>query len=128
MMPGRLLQGPPAPAILRDSVGLTGDRLQRYSQEYTNYMKQTAPARDSLRTAAQAMRNAFEGGDRAQARSRRDAIHQQAQALAGRDRDFEKVLKQNLTADQQKKYDQWKDAQRKAARERRHEHRDSAGR
>jgi hypothetical protein len=110
------LEGPPAPALLHDSIGLSGDQLDHYAQQYSNYMAKTGSSRDSLRTELRAMRDAFENGDRSQAQGRRDALRKQSQQLAQQDKDFEKLLKQDLTKDQQKKYDQWKSAQAKAAR------------
>jgi hypothetical protein len=127
MIPRGALEGPPAPAILRDSIGLSGDQLERYAQRYSNYMADTRPARDSLRTTARAMRADFESGDRSAARSRRDAIEQQANSLAKRDKEFEKVLKEGLSKDQQKRYDKWKKSREKADQERRHLRRSSAG-
>lgn len=38
-------------------------------------------------------------------------------AVSKRDKDFEKVLKQDLSKDQQKRYDKWKDAREKAERQ-----------
>ena len=121
MISPEALEGPPAPAILHDSIGLSGDQLQRYSQRYSNYTAETGPVRDSLRASVQAMRAAFESGDRSEARSRHDALERQSQELTKKDKEFEKVLKEGLTKDQQKRYDKWKDARDKAERER-HQH------
>ena len=121
MMSRETLEGPPSPAILHDSIGLSGDQLQLYARRYSNYTAETGPVRDSLRTSMQAMRAAFESGDRSEARGRRDALERQSQELARRDKEFEKVLKEGLTKDQQKRYDKWKDARDKAEREQ-HQH------
>ena len=115
------LEGPPSPAILHDSIGLSGEQLQLYARRYSNYTAETGPVRDSLRTSMQAMRAAFESGDRSEARSRHDALERQSQELTKRDKEFEKVLKEGLTKDQQKRYDKWKDARDKAEREQ-HQH------
>jgi hypothetical protein len=117
MLSAETLEGPPAPAILHDSIGVSGDQLQLYARRYSNYTAETGPVRDSLRTSMQAMRAAFESGDRSEARSRRDALRRQSQELAKKDKEFEKVLKEGLTKDQQKRYDKWKDARDKAERE-----------
>ncbi len=114
------LEGPPAPAILHDSIGLSGEQLQLYARRYSNYTADTGPVRDSLRTSMQAMRAAFESGDRSAGRSRHDALERQAQELAKKDKEFEKVLKEGLTKDQRKRYDKWKDARDKAEREQHH--------
>jgi hypothetical protein len=115
------LEGPPSPAILHDSIGLSGEQLQLYARRYSNYTAETGPVRDSLRTSMQAMRAAFESGDRSEGRSRSDALQRQSQDLAKKDKEFEKVLKEGLTKDQQKRYDKWKDARDKAEREQ-HQH------
>ena len=117
MISREVLDGPPAPAVLRDSIGLAGDQLQHYSQQYSNYTAQTAPARDCLRTAMREMRASFQNGDRSGARDRHDSLSRQASDLSKRDKDFEKVLKQDLSKDQQKRYDKWKDAREKAERQ-----------
>jgi hypothetical protein len=112
---------------LHDSIGLSGDQLQLYARRYSNYTAETGPVRDSLRTSMQAMRAAFESGDRSEARGRRDGLERQSQELAKRDKEFEKVLKESLTKDQQKRYDKWKDARDKAEREQHRHHRPTPG-
>src|SRR5215210_6047146 len=101
MMSHGVLQGPPAPEVLRDSIGLSGAQLQAYGQRYTAYLAQTRPARDSLRTSIQAMRAAFHSGDRTLARSRHDALSRQAGDLSQRDQEFEKTLRARLNKEQQ---------------------------
>jgi hypothetical protein len=118
MLSRGVLEGPPAPAVLHDSIGLSGDQLTRYSQQYSNYIAETGPTRDSLRVSLRQMHDARQAGDRTQIQSRRDSLRKQAQSLAQRDQEFEKVLRQDLTKEQQKRYDQWKDARAKAARQR----------
>jgi hypothetical protein len=127
MMSRETLEGPPSPAILHDSIGLSGDQLQLYARRYSNYTAETGPVRDSLRTSMQSMRAAFESGDRSEAGGRRDALEHQSQELAKRDKAFEKVLKESLTKDQQKRYDKWKDARDKAEREQHQHHRPTPG-
>jgi hypothetical protein len=84
-------------------------------------MAQTSPVRDSLRTTMKTMRAAYESGDRSQARSRHDAIEQQSKDLANKDKEFEKSLRDGLSKDQQKRYDQWQKSRQEADRER-HQH------
>jgi hypothetical protein len=119
MISREVLDGPPAPAVLRDSIGLSGDQLQRYAQRYSNYMTETGPVRDSLWTSIRALRAAFESGDRSEARSRRDGLERQSNELAKRDKAFEKMLKQDLSKDQQKRYDKWKESRQRAERKHR---------
>ena len=57
--------GPASPAILHDTVGLSGAKLQQYSKQYDTYIASTKVARDSLRSNLQAIHSAYESGDRA---------------------------------------------------------------
>jgi hypothetical protein len=100
--------GPASPAILRDTVGLSGAKLQQYSKQYEAYIASTKVARDSLRSNLQAIRSAYESGDRSAAGDRRDTVKRQSEDLSRRDQEFEKSLKSLLSNDQQKRYDQWK--------------------
>jgi hypothetical protein len=56
------LDGPPAPAVLRDSIQLSGKGLQQYTQRYESHMSATKASRDSLKAGLQAARSAFEKG------------------------------------------------------------------
>jgi hypothetical protein len=121
-MSGRqAIEGPPAPATLRDSIGVSGAPLDRYAKQYSSYMAQTKPARDSLRTTMKEVRAAYESGDHSEAQGRRDAAKPQAEGLAKKDQEFEKSLRDSLTKDQQVRYDQWKKSRQEADRER-HQH------
>ena len=100
--------GPASPAVLRDTVRLSGAKLQQYSKQYDAYIASTKVARDSLRSNLQAMRSAYESGDRSAARDRRDTVKRQSEDLSRRDQEFEKSLKSLLSSEQQKRYDQWK--------------------
>lgn len=121
------LEGPPSPAIMRDSVGVTGDQLGQYSGLYANHAAATRSLRDSLRTSMQSMRSAFQSGDRSEARTRHEAVEHQWKELSTRDQAFDKSLKGVLTKDQQKRYDKWKDDREKAARAQWHRQRRPAG-
>jgi hypothetical protein len=117
--------GPASPEILRDSIGVSGAKLDQYTKRYQSYMAQTKPARDSLQTAMRSMRSDYQKGDRAAARNRRDAVRKEAESLMQRDRQFEAGLKDILSQDQQKRYAEWRENQIKLAREWRHRHRGS---
>ena len=119
--------GPVSPEILRDSIGLSGAKLDQYTRRYQTYMAQTKPTRDSLQTAMRSARSDYEKGDRAAARSRRDRIRTEVASLRKRDQEFEAGLKGILSKDQQKRYDAWKENQMKLAREWRHQHRRDRG-
>lgn len=112
------VEGPASPAILRDTVQLTGDKLQQYTTRYNAYIASTQVARDSLRANLQAMRSAFQNGDRSAARDRRDLVKRQSEDLSKQDQQFEKDLKGLLNKDQQKRYDKWKDDRMKNRQER----------
>jgi hypothetical protein len=75
---GRGPISPIAPAILRDSIGVTGSKLEQYARRYNSHMAATRPARDSLRRA---MRAAGRNVDHSAARERRAAIREQFQGL-----------------------------------------------
>jgi hypothetical protein len=109
-------EGPASPAILRDTVQLSGDKLQQYTKRYDAYMASTKVARDSLRANLQAIRSAFQSGDRSAAHDRRDLVRRQAEDLSKQDQQFEKDLKGLLNKDQQKRYDQWKADRQKSQR------------
>jgi Spy/CpxP family protein refolding chaperone len=119
--------GPVSPQFLRDSIGVTGAKLDQYNKRYQSYMAQTKPARDSLQSAMRSIRTAFESGDRGTARNRRQAVRRQAEQLIKQDRDFEAGLKDILSPDQQKRYSEWKEQRIKLARERRQEGRRGHG-
>jgi hypothetical protein len=120
--------GPIAPAILRDSIGVTGSKLEQYTRRYDSHMAATKPARDSLEHAVQAMRSAFQSGDRAAAGERRQAIRRQSDQLAKSDKQFEASVKDLLSKDQQKRYAKWQEEQVNLARGRWHRERPEHGR
>ena len=123
---GLAQRGPIAPAVLRDSIGVTGAKLEQYTQRYNSHMAATKPARDSLRSAFEAMRGA-RSGDRSAAREQRGALRERFQDLAKRDQQFEASVKDLLSQDQQKRYAEWKQNQRNKARNRWHHYRDRGG-
>jgi len=116
MLSPEAIEGPPSPAVMRDSIGLNGSQLQGYARRYENHMANTKAARDSLRTEVQAMRAAFGSGDRSAARDQRDRVQQQSKELGKQDEDFDNGLKDILTKDQQKQYKKWKENREKAER------------
>ncbi len=116
------LDGPPAPAVLRDSIQLSGKALQQYTQRYESHMASTKASRDSLRASMQAARAAFEKGDRSEAQSRREGLEKQWKQLADQDKKFEAGLKDILTKDQQTRYQQLQDKRKQEARDQWHHH------
>jgi hypothetical protein len=119
--------GPASPAVLRDTVQLSGAKLEQYTKQYNAYIASTKVTRDSLRNTLQAMRSAFQGGDRSKAGEQRDIAMRQSQDLQKRDQEFEKSVRPLLDKDQQNRYDTWKNDRKKNAHERwRGEHPDSS--
>jgi hypothetical protein len=112
------IEGPATPAIMRDTVGLSNEQLERYETRYTNHMAATRPVRDSLRAGIEEIRAAFESGDRSAVRERRSDLQRQWKDLSKRDKEFDKALKDFLSKDQQKRHKEWNEAREKAARER----------
>src|SRR5215213_9906058 len=66
------LDGPPAPAFIRDSLEVRGKELQQYTQRYDSHMATTKALRDSVRSGVQAAHAAYEKGDQSEARSGRE--------------------------------------------------------
>lgn len=110
------LEGPPAPAVMRDSVKLDQGQAQKYAKRYADYAASTRAERDSLRTAVEAVHTAFEEGDRSAAREQVASIGPRWKALSDRDKAFDKGLNDILSKDQQKWYEKWKDERAKAER------------
>lgn len=118
-------QGPPQPEIMRDSIGVSGGSLQRYTQRYQEYMAATKPSRDSVRANMQAMRTAFESGNRSEARARHETIERQVKQLTERDKKFDEGLKDILSKDQQNRYQEWRESREKRTRDHWHHERRS---
>ncbi|HEY9014522.1 MAG TPA: hypothetical protein VIM84_05630 [Gemmatimonadales bacterium] len=119
--------GPVSPEILRDSIGVTGAKLDQYTKKYQSYMASTKPARDSLRNELASARSAYQKGDTTAFRNKRPEIRKQAQALRDRDKKFEEGLKDILSSDQQKRYASWRESQMKLAQARMHDWRKEHG-
>jgi hypothetical protein len=113
---------PITPAILRDSIGVTGSNLEQYTRRYNAHIAATKPARDSLQAARQALRSGPREGDRSAARERRRALRERFRELARRDQQFEAGIKDLLSPDQQQRYAQWKETRRSMAGKRWHRH------
>jgi hypothetical protein len=112
-----MVEGPASPAVMRDTIGLTGQPADRYAQRYANYMADTRSIRDSLKTNLEAMRTAMGDQDRSVAREHAVSAQELWKDLSKRDQEFEKNCQDLLTKEQQKHYKKWKEAQEKAARE-----------
>jgi hypothetical protein len=111
------IEGPATPAVMHDTIGVTGEPMDRYAVIYANHMATTGPARDSLRSSMKEMREVFQTGGRDAARKMGSDLRRQWKDLSKRDQEFEKALKDLLSKDQQKKYKKWKEAREKAEEE-----------
>jgi hypothetical protein len=110
-----VLDGPPAPAEFARIVKLPADKLTRYTELYDRFMESTRPQRDSLTAMRRDRRKAFNEGDRETARRHRGQLRPHAEDLARQQVTFDDTLKPTLTKDQWKRYEQWRDEQRKQA-------------
>lgn len=110
-----VLDGPPAPAEFARTVKLPADKLTRYTELYDRFMESTRPQRDSLTAMRRDRRKAFNEGDRETARRHRGQLRPLAEDLARQQVTFDDTLKPTLTKDQWKRYEQWRDEQRKQA-------------
>ena len=115
------VEGPATPGAMQQIVGLDPDQTKRYAQIYEQHMAATKPARDSVRTALQATRQAFESGNMESARPSRDLVVRLWKDVSKQDEDFDKGLKSILTKDQVKQYGRWREDEKKAAEAQRQE-------
>jgi hypothetical protein len=115
------VEGPATPGAMQQIAGLDGDQIKRYTRIYEQHMAATKPARDSVRTALQATRQAFESGDMQSARPSRDLVVRLWKDVSKQDEEFDKGLKSILTKDQVKQYSQWREDEKKEAEAQRQE-------
>jgi hypothetical protein len=122
-----VLQGPPAPADFQKLVQLPDAKLPGYQTLYDHLMAETKPQRDSLA----ALRNGMgDSGDRSSFQERREIFQPLSQELTRRQAAFDDALKDMVDKDQWKRYQKWRDEQRKAAeqqRQNRWRHRENGG-
>ena len=102
-------------------------KLAGYQTLYDHLMTETKPQRDSLAALRSGM-GASE--DRSSFQERREVFQPLSQELTRRQAAFDDALKDMLDKDQWKRYQKWRDDQRKAAdqeRQNRWRHRGSGG-
>lgn len=110
-----VLTGPPAPAEFARIVALPADRVGGYAQLYDRFMSSTRPQRDSLVAMRRDLREAFEQGDGDAAQRHRGEFRPLAEELERRQATFDEALQPMLAKDQWKRYQHWRDDQRKQA-------------
>ena len=122
-----VLQGPPTPPDFQKLVQLPDAKLPGYQNLYDHLMDQTKPQRDSLA----ALRNTMgDSEDRSSFQTRREIFQPLSEELTRRQAAFDDALKDMLDKNEWKRYQKWRDDQRKAAeKERQHRwrHRGNGG-
>ena len=107
--------GPPAPAAFASITGLAD--TSRYAHLYDNFKSATQPQRDSLAAARSAMRDAFEDHDREAGMRQANIVKSIGDDLSHRQQTFDDAVKAMVSKDEWKKYQSWRDDQRKDARD-----------
>jgi hypothetical protein len=118
-----VLHGPPAPPEFARIVELPADQVERYAEMYDRLMTTTRPQRDSLETLSRDMREAFESRDRASAERQRAVVRPLVQELERRQAAFDGTLRDLLEQSQWKRYERWRDDERKRANDERRDRR-----
>jgi hypothetical protein len=110
-----VLEGPPVPAEFARIVELPENQVGRYAQLYERFMASTRPQRDSLTALRRDMRSAFEQGDRETARQQAGQLRPLTEELHRQQATFDGTLQPLLEKDQWKRYQHWRDDERKRA-------------
>jgi hypothetical protein len=118
-----VLAGPPVPAEFARIVELPEDQTGRYAQLYERFMASTRPQRDSLTSLRRNLRSTFEQGDRAAARKQLGQLRPLTEELKRRQATFDETLQPLLEKDQWKRYQHWREDERKRADKERRERR-----
>jgi hypothetical protein len=118
-----VLKGPPAPADFQKLVQLPPDKVAGYQGLYDRFMAETKPQRDSLAALRGGMGGGDSGGgdsgDRQSFQQRREVFMPLNQELTRRQAAFDDALKDMLAKDQWKRYQKWRDEERKVAEQQR---------
>lgn len=128
--PGRMesldpvvLEGPPVPAEFARIVELPEGQVGRYVQLYERFMASTRPQRDSLTALRRDLHSNFEQGDREAARQQLGQLRPLAEELKRRQATFDETLQPLLEKDQWKRYQHWREDERKRAEKERRDRR-----
>jgi hypothetical protein len=109
-----ILKGPPAPADFQNLVDLPQEKAAGYQSLYDRFMAETKPQRDSLAALRSDM-----GGGAGDTGDRESVFMPLSQELTRRQAAFDDALKDMLDKDQWKRYQKWRDEQRKVAEQQR---------
>lgn len=112
-----VVDGPPAPADFARITSIAD--TQPYARLYRNFMALTKPQRDSLAAARNGMRDAFGSGDRDAMRGQMPVLKSLGDELSERQKTFDDTVKGMIGKDEWKKYQDWREDQRKEAESRR---------
>jgi hypothetical protein len=129
-----VLEGPPSPEEFARITELPAERTREYAVRYERFMAATRVTRDSLQAQRRAMREALGRGagepDDQGTLDRRMAMRQGVGALRGlreelehQQQVFDDGLKESLSKDEWKRYQNWRGERRKEAQRERREHR-----
>jgi hypothetical protein len=116
-----VLEGPPVPAEFARIVELPENQVDRYAQLYERFMASTRPQRDSLTALRRDLRAAFEQGDREAGRQQFGQLRPLTEDLQRRQATFDETLQPLLAKDQWKRYQHWREDERKRAQKERKE-------
>jgi hypothetical protein len=115
-----VLKGPPAPADFQKLVELPQDKLSGYQGLYDRFMAETKPQRDSLAALRAGMGGGSgDTGDRESFQQRREVFLPLSQELTRRQAAFDDALKDMLDKNQWKRYQKWRNEERKVAEQQR---------
>ena len=108
-----ITEGPPKPDDFAAMFQLADSQRPGYDSLYHSLMDSTAAERDSVVTARQEIRAAFQSGDREGAEEPMRTLRALTKDLANRQKSFDESLKPLLSHDQWKRYDKWREERRK---------------
>lgn len=110
------LAGPLPPEALKGVLSLADSQVDRYRPLWEQHMRATKVQRDSAQAALAGLHRAVQDHDRASIRQYVPVLRRLAPDLEDRDKKFaDKQLKPILTKDQAKRFDKWRDDQKRAA-------------
>ena len=113
-----LFNGPPTPEDFLDLVSLDSAQYDTYRVQYSTFMDQTRPQRDSLLEFRRQMRESFDMGGRPDRQRGGGGEQKTMGELEKRQKAFDESLKTILREDQFKRYEAWrKEEQVKAERD-----------
>jgi hypothetical protein len=118
-----VLAGPPVTAEFARIVELPEDQVGRYAQLYERFMASTRPQRDSLTAMRRDLRSTYEQGGREAARQKVGQLRPLTEDLKRRQATFDETLQPLLEKDQWKRYQHWREDERKRAEKERQERR-----